>query len=161
MDPSNNVGVRFTVRQYVYYAYLFQRDLTDWEFRSLRTYEAIASHASEATRISMAQKIAKGDQSVEDPILCRWGVRRCDGATALSCCALRLSKLFAGKDQIFSWSEPFSEELLRALRPYYAYLGPGCDNVRLSDGGIISIHSWLRYQEDDFRRGLTSEWSGS
>lgn len=161
MDQSDNVGIRFTVRQYVYYAYLFGRDLTDGEFRSLRTYEALASHSSKATRISLAQKIAKGDPAIESKVLCRWRVRGCDGETALSCCTIWLSELRAGKDQIFSWSEPYSEELLRALRPYYAYLGPGCDYVRLSNGRVVSIHSWLRNQEDDFRLGLTTEWQSA
>lgn len=149
MDPSNNAGIRFTVRQYLFHAYLCGRPLTDREFSRIRTYEAFVAYTSQAGRAAMAKAVAQGDSTVENTLGVRWGVRGSDLEAALSWRDLRIPELSEGKDQIFGWCQPYSEELLSALRPYYDHVGPGACYVRLSDGGIGSIYRWLRDQEDD------------
>lgn len=149
MDAPNNVGIRFTVRQYLFYTYLRRRELTHREFASIRTYEAFITYLTQERRAALAKEIAEGDIAVENTLGLRWGVRGSDPEAALSWRDLRIPELSEGKDQIFGWSQPYSEELLRALRPYYAFVGPGACYVRLSDGGVCSIYRWLRDEEND------------
>lgn len=149
MDTPNNAGIRFTVRQYLFHTHLLGSELTHREFARIRTYEAFVAYTSQKGRAAMAKEVSQGNLTVENTLGVRWGVWGSDPTTALSWRDLRIPELCAGKDQIFSWFQPFAEELLSALRPYYDYVGPGAYYVRLSDGGVCSVYCWLRDQEND------------
>lgn len=149
MDSSNNVGIQFTIRQYVFYAYLFRRDLTHREFTRIRAYEAQSLYATKARRTEVAKALSEGDFTVENTIGVRWRVRGYKPEAALSWRDLRIPELYTGEDSVLCWTQPYSTVLLSQLRSYYAYVGPGAHYVRYPDARIGSIYQWLRDQEND------------